>query len=279
LCPLALATARGMRISFKFAHHVQVVTVLTAFIRAHRTSQQEFVRFLAKEDRFSGCEEAMCMVASETAVCRARNIIMQEVISFDTKVLRDMNTLRESKFATSQLIDFIEEVQDNGVMAVRELEPLLHPLENFQQRVDQILKHESVGIMNEDYSDILDATEATESVDQSSVPGSWSCKNPAAEAESKAEIEMSVTREEGQLFLRHEIVPSRGSEEALERECTANIPEISSGRVGLLPTFPNTDEHPQLDGDEAGVSSHHETRCWNDVLTSCTCGGGRYQTL
>jgi len=144
-----MITARMFRkedVSILLAEHVAKLTVLKSFIRGHLSAQVQFIKFLGLKGTVHRVEEARCIIESQTNVYKAILMAMHETKFTDKCVLRGMNYLTESMYATEELIQFVNDAHRVGVVSGREADSILHPLEDHEKKIHKIFTDEHFGV-------------------------------------------------------------------------------------------------------------------------------------
>jgi len=116
-------------LSLQLAEHLQTITVLRAFVKAHIKSQEALRNYMGCATSFKTCEEARCLMESQTQMYQAVTFAAQHAQAVDRSRLRGMSRLRSNIGATSELTDFVMGAIKAGVITAREAECILHPLE------------------------------------------------------------------------------------------------------------------------------------------------------
>jgi len=117
-------------INLELAEQLQTITVLRAFVRAHATSQESLLNYIGCNGGIRSCEEARCILESQTEIYRAIAFAATEAKEVAKSRLRGMSLLRSNIVATSELTDFVLTANKAGVINAREAECILHPLED-----------------------------------------------------------------------------------------------------------------------------------------------------
>jgi len=111
------------------AEHMQKMTILTCYIRAHLLAQNEFFHFFCGlEDNISSAEVARCMLQSQAFVYMAICLSVKELKQLDKELLKEINMIRESKEITEELEKFVMSAYEHGVLGGREAEAVVSPL-------------------------------------------------------------------------------------------------------------------------------------------------------
>jgi len=142
------ALVKQKNISFCFADHIEKITILKLFARAHREAQHELLKYCGLEAS-EGFEEALILMESETSVIEAIDLACQEMTSQgkDLIVMQWMAVLQETAMAAGGLMEFLEEAYHTGIVSQVELETMIQPLLNHEAQVQQIVVESHFGIM------------------------------------------------------------------------------------------------------------------------------------
>merc|ERR1712032_323901 len=104
------------------------MTILTAFVRAHVAGQHKLLDYFGDDGMSQSCEQARCIIESQTAVYRAVTLAASRAAKVSSTILAGLNTLRESSHVVDTLSKFICEAHRVGVLNGREADALLRPL-------------------------------------------------------------------------------------------------------------------------------------------------------
>lgn len=130
LYKVLLSKYSGKDISLKLAEHLQTITVSRAFVRAHVGAQEAFTKFFVGEGNAFSCEQARCIMESQTEIYRAIAMAATEANDVEATTLHGMSLLRENVRITGELSRFVLEANEAGVISSQEAECLLHPLQD-----------------------------------------------------------------------------------------------------------------------------------------------------
>lgn len=117
-------------LSLELAEHLQTITVLRAFVRAHAKSQVALLNFIGTDGGLRSVEEARCIVESQTQIYKAITLAANEAKTVSPEILSGMALLRSNINATAELTNFVLTANKAGVINSREAECVLHPLED-----------------------------------------------------------------------------------------------------------------------------------------------------
>jgi len=151
---MVVGVCTNQKVSLLLAEHIEVLTILRGFMRAHLHAQNALITFLGDQGEVSNVEEARCIIESKVMVLRAKWLCIKELRVLDKGVVRGMNYLKESSECTEELIEFVQQAEHVGVLAGGEAEKLLHPLEDHEKKVQKIFTDETFGIRRKEVEEI-----------------------------------------------------------------------------------------------------------------------------
>jgi hypothetical protein len=136
----------GNQISLELAKHLRKISILTAFIKAHKNAQVRLMTYFG-DYRKRGVEQARCLLESQTAVHMALCMASSEVTKVERSILEWLNILRESGRVADELKNFICGAQQVGVVSSREADALLEPLHERRRNWYLLLRESEMGIV------------------------------------------------------------------------------------------------------------------------------------
>merc|ERR1712176_1157566 len=113
--------------SLELAEHLQSITVLRAFVRAHVAAQVQLVNFVGHDGQINTCELARTILESNMEIYKAITLAAREAIGVERSILSGMRLMRANINATLDLSNFIMKANHAGVINSREAEFVLHP--------------------------------------------------------------------------------------------------------------------------------------------------------
>eukprot|EP00443_Scrippsiella_acuminata_P039720 CAMPEP_0115191434 /NCGR_PEP_ID=MMETSP0270-20121206/12530_1 /TAXON_ID=71861 /ORGANISM="Scrippsiella trochoidea, Strain CCMP3099" /LENGTH=163 /DNA_ID=CAMNT_0002604659 /DNA_START=1 /DNA_END=489 /DNA_ORIENTATION=+ len=128
------------------ASNIRTITVLKAFVKAHIASQHDLLRYFGSKGLPESCEEARCVLESQTLVYRALSVIQREAKEIDRRMLEDMDTMRKSGEILKNLSHLVDEAAESGAINQQQAHALLSPLEDVHRAIRRGLHAPSYGI-------------------------------------------------------------------------------------------------------------------------------------
>mmetsp|Transcript_125543 Transcript_125543/g.198962 ORF Transcript_125543/g.198962 Transcript_125543/m.198962 type:complete len:810 (-) Transcript_125543:73-2502(-) len=136
--------------SLRLAEHLRTITACRAFIHAHIQSQIQMTVFFGEKGKITSCEEARCILESQTEIYKVIVLAVQEAYDVEEETIVGMRLLRDNIKVTGKLSEFVNAAKTAGVITAREADTISHPL------------HEHVRIFNLQMSRAVGQGEAPE---------------------------------------------------------------------------------------------------------------------
>mmetsp|Transcript_11802 Transcript_11802/g.33365 ORF Transcript_11802/g.33365 Transcript_11802/m.33365 type:complete len:1161 (+) Transcript_11802:66-3548(+) len=133
-------------LSVEIAEHLQLITVLRAFTKAHFNAQGELLRFLGNVGECQHMEEALTILQSQIYMSRAMVTAVSEASKVQRSTLLDMQTLRESIRITERFEHFIMSGHKQGILNAREAACIIQPLHKGMRSFNYKLSESTQGI-------------------------------------------------------------------------------------------------------------------------------------
>lgn len=108
--------------------HMEKITILTCFVRAHLHGQQELVQYFGTHGKVDTAEVARCILQSQVMVFRAVSMAVDVELELDPLMLKEVNQVRMSQHVVEELEKFVMDAHGCGVVTTREAESILLPL-------------------------------------------------------------------------------------------------------------------------------------------------------
>mmetsp|Transcript_21741 Transcript_21741/g.40384 ORF Transcript_21741/g.40384 Transcript_21741/m.40384 type:complete len:1398 (+) Transcript_21741:86-4279(+) len=108
--------------------HIKKIQVLTSFVKAHCTAQNEFVKYFGISGNVDTVEVARVILQSQVSVYKAISMAIGEEHLLDDVLLEQVNVVRESKVLAEELERFVMDAYKGGVVSHREADALLEPV-------------------------------------------------------------------------------------------------------------------------------------------------------
>jgi hypothetical protein len=251
--------AKLMRLEFSadVAKHLQTMTVLTCFIRAHISSQQEMLVYFGHEKKVAMAELARCMIDSQVQAYKAMALAAESVRRLDRGVLYEVNDRQKSKALAEQLNNVVHHAYKHGVITSREAETVLHPvrihLQEMELRIREMhfgyIRAKSTHTMRSKCSERSKGSFSDESRSLDDSPAIITGRDPGR-SPSTAVIESSAASEGTTLSRMFEssmkgVVPStceNGESEHLER--ITSVDELLEARDDTSDPMPSHGKDP-----------------------------------
>jgi hypothetical protein len=219
----------GMEVSLHLAKNMRIISILTAFARAHHKAENKLKKFFGEPMNFEGCELARCIIDSRISTCNAIAAAAFEMGKMELVILERLAALRESGQITEELSHFIHEAGHMGVMNPKEAEHMLKPLREQQQKWMDEEKHHLAGMYDRDQAAAFASESQFRRVSRR-VSGSASCNTNGFSHRSSLRAEMAFVENPFDLRRTSE-AQARDSHRAAPN---TNIPEDDENFLGNL---------------------------------------------
>jgi len=150
------------RLSLHTAEHMQKVTILNSFIRAHCESQEAIVKYFGRNNEVNTVELARCILQSQLACYQAMRLAIAEKKQLDPRLLNEVRIAKDAKSLAEELEQFIVDVHQSGVISAPEAESILTPLHHHVHHFSQILTDSQAGRI----SNILEGMDLDEPIER-----------------------------------------------------------------------------------------------------------------
>jgi len=117
-----------MEFSRHVAERVQMVTILTCFIKAHLESQEKILFFFGRDGQVEMPELARVIVESMAEVYQAKEMTMRQTMELEKAVVHSINVQKRSKALAETLDVFVQGANEKNIITAREAEKLLKPV-------------------------------------------------------------------------------------------------------------------------------------------------------
>jgi len=170
--------------SLELAEHLQSITVLRSFVKAHMAAQARLLEYFGCQGKADTPESALAVVQSQTQVYVALALLAKETDLVDPTIVRSLSIQRQIFSAAQDLSNFVLGAHEDGVITGRMAEMILHPVRDHMRVIDTMLQEVSSGMRSgssvgmeampttgaEDSVQIGCESEARQSVGQCEIP-------------------------------------------------------------------------------------------------------------
>lgn len=170
-----------MEFNHTIAERVQVLTIITCFIKAHLGSQQEILSFFGREGKVTMPELARVILESIAETYEALNIVVSHSMELEKAVIQAIDFQKRSKGLAESLDAFVQGASEKGVITAREAEKLLKPVHYHLKTVKSKISEVHLGYLRTD-SRLTKATQSAQSRSSSQSIGWMSDAGDADEA-------------------------------------------------------------------------------------------------
>lgn len=136
------AKAASKNVDFNLCEHIQKLTILCSFVRAHISSQKLLVKYFGDRGEVDSVEVARCLLQSQISCYRAMLLAINERSIVGHDLVDELRSTKEAKHILVNLDKFVCDAHCWGVLSHKEAECILHTL------------HEHVAIFIESILDI-----------------------------------------------------------------------------------------------------------------------------
>lgn len=132
---LRILKAKLMRLEYstEVAKHMQTITVLRCFIKAHVHSQKAILLYFGTDKKVDVAELARVIVESRVETYKAMSLAVNSVTKIEEAMLMDVNSQNNSKHLAEKLDVLVHQAHSDGVITSREAESVLHPVRAHEQ--------------------------------------------------------------------------------------------------------------------------------------------------
>mmetsp|Transcript_126735 Transcript_126735/g.224511 ORF Transcript_126735/g.224511 Transcript_126735/m.224511 type:complete len:882 (+) Transcript_126735:114-2759(+) len=136
---LLKAKLTHMEFSKHVAEQMQILTILTCFIKAHMKSQKEILHYFGNGMKIDLPELARCVLESQVETYRALSLAVDCVQKLDEGMLLEVNNQKKSKALAEELEHLVQHAHLHHVITAQEAESVLDPvrehLRHMQSRI------------------------------------------------------------------------------------------------------------------------------------------------
>lgn len=115
-------------VSVEVAEHVQKISVLLCFIRAHVRSQQKVISYFGENCQSEVVEIAHSILQSQVLTYKALLLAVQEQERLDRAMLREVNEMKLRRQVAEDFRTFVEHAHEGGIITANEAESMFHPM-------------------------------------------------------------------------------------------------------------------------------------------------------
>jgi hypothetical protein len=134
-------------ISAEVKEHIEKMTILLCFMRAHVHAQANLLKYFGgTTNKVSTVEVARCILQSEIAVHRVIFRAVHEEQSLEPQLLEELRQVRRSRKIAGELEHFILDAHNAGIIGAAEATSIVHPLHDYIKECHERI-HAAIGNM------------------------------------------------------------------------------------------------------------------------------------
>jgi len=137
-------------ISVEVREHLQKITILTIFMRAHLQAQSNIIMYFGTSAKACSVELARCILQSQISVYQAIFRAVNEEQNLPPRMLMEVRQVRQSRMIAEELEHFILEAHKAGIIGASEATSIVHPLHMYMSKTCQRHIHHCVSQDDED---------------------------------------------------------------------------------------------------------------------------------
>lgn len=134
------------QLSLETAEHIQKITMLLCFVRAHMRSRKLLVQFFGICHEVDSVEIANCILQSQVETYKALCMAVAEQQLLDGAMLLEKEHYNRLKETAENLESFITSAHEGGVLTANDADAILHPLHNVLKKCHAYIKNSHFGL-------------------------------------------------------------------------------------------------------------------------------------